>query len=178
MRKNGEEKRKERPSAKAAVKTSLVLILSACLAISLIGCGAATQPAASPFSLDVAEAGERLYDGLVFRETLEELPPEILYVLLGIDESDVLGQKNYFSSGATAEEIIVFQGVNAEAAARLEAVLAERIQEQKDIYAAYGPQEVVYLQGAVLLTKGDYVLYCVASGGEEAQALAKEILAD
>jgi hypothetical protein len=134
------------------------------------------QTPAGASALDVAALGEKLYAGLEYRDQLEELPPEVVYTLLGIDAADVAAQKNYFSSGATAEEIIVFQAADGEAAARLQTALEARRQDQQDVYASYAPQEVAYLRQAILEASDNYVVFCVPVNPEAAAAIIKEAL--
>ncbi len=128
------------------------------------------------FALDVAALGEKLYTELEYRDQLEELEPEVVYTMLGIDAADVAAQKNYFSSGATAEEIIVFQATDGAAASRLKDALAARCQDQQDVYASYAPEEVGYLQQSVLVDKENYVVFCVPVDAQAAEKLIKEAL--
>ena len=146
----------------------------------ICACGApeASEDArqADVFRLDVDAVGERLYHELVYRDQLEALTPTLVYVLFGIDENDVMEQKNFFSSGATAEEVIVFQAAGSAALAALTLAVEARINDQKEIYASYAPEEILYLDGAVLREKGDYLIYCVAADPVAAASLVDEIL--
>ncbi|MEL7622408.1 MAG: DUF4358 domain-containing protein [Clostridiales bacterium] len=164
--------------AALALLTTFMVFLAACGSSAPAGSGgpAGSNPPAQPFTLDVAALGERLHTELEYRDQLEELEPEIVYTMLGIDAADVASQKNYISSGATAEEIIIFQAVDREAAVRLKEALAARCQDQQDVYASYAPEEVGYLQQAVLMDKETYVVFCVPVDGQAAEKLIKEAL--
>ncbi|MCL1805233.1 MAG: DUF4358 domain-containing protein [Clostridiales bacterium] len=162
-----------------------ISILMLCLLLCG-GCGAGSPVAAvdgggrqdTAFTMDVGAFGDRLYRELEFRDQLEELEPSVVYALLGVDGGDVAAQKNYFSSGATAEEIILFQGVDAEAAGKLMKALEARLDYQKEVYASYAPEEVNYLKRAILLDKGAYVVFCVAADADAARAVIEEALKD
>ena len=158
----------------------LGLIVSSLLLVG--GCGASgtgdDSVVAASFTMDVRNVGDRIRQELTYRDDLEELAPVVVYALLGIDEKDVADQMNYFSSGATAEEIIVFQAVDREALQNLRNALEARIADQKDIYASYAPEEVVYLQNAILEEKGDYLIYCVPADAEAAAKLVNALLAE
>ena len=157
--------------------TAIVISFICVLFLPAAGCGAggAGQPA---FTLDVAEAGQRLYQELEFRDQLEELNPVVVYTLLGIDESHVAAQKNYFGSGATAEEVVVLQAVDQEALQQLRFALEARLETQIDIYADYAPEEVSYLRGAVLEEKDVYIILCVAADADAAARLVGELFAE
>ena len=146
------------------------------LSCFLLGACGGSDAQRSGLSLDVSAFGERLYQELSYRDQLEELDPLILYTLLGIDGSHVLEQKNYFSSGATAEELIVFQAADADALRTLKRAVEGRIKDQSSLYASYAPGEVAYLKAAVLEEKGDYLVYCVSSDEEAARKMVEEAL--
>ena len=129
------------------------------------------------FSMDVAQEGDRLYRELDYRDRLEELAPSVVYTLLGIEEGDVLELKNYFSSGATAEEILVIKAKDQDALARLRFLIDTRVQDQMDIYVSYAPEEVEYLKAAVIDSKEDYLVYCVSSSPDKAGELVKDMFA-
>ena len=169
-------------AAQRSCHTEIIFLIGFLLCTLLLtgGCGASgagEQGAGeAPFTLDINIAGERIRQELTYRDNLEELAPVVVYTLLGIDENDVADQKNYFSSGATAEEIIVFQAVDGEALQALRKAVEARIADQKDIYASYAPEEVVYLQNAILEEKGAYLIYCVPADTDAAAKLVNEIL--
>jgi len=162
------------------VKIMMASVLAVCLLLCG-ACGSAGEDGKAGqepvFTLDVAAAGERLFHELEYRDELAELAPAVVYALLGVDSEDVVTQKNYFSSTATAEEIIVFLAAGQEAAGRLKLALEARIEDQKDLYVSYAPEEVVYLNSAVLEQKGDYLIFCVAADPVAAKKLAGDILA-
>lgn len=162
--------------ALALLMTFMVLLAACGSSAPAGGGGPAGGDPAQPFTLDVAALGERLHAELEYRDQLEELEPEIVYTMLGIDAADVASQKNYISSGATAEEIIIFQAVDREAAVRLQDALAARCQDQQEVYASYAPEEIGYLQQAVLMDKENYVVFCVPVDGQAAEKLIKEAL--
>jgi len=169
------------------VKTLAIALIIICL-FSALGCGASganpSGAGASPdtssatsFALDVSAAGKRLRDELEYRDSLEELDATVVYTLLGIDANDVIEQKNYFSSGATAEEIIVFKASGKDALGTLKAVIEARIEDQQNVYVSYAPQEVGYLKNAIIETKDNYLIYCVPVDPEAAAKLAQDIFA-
>jgi len=164
----------------------LAAVLLMAVLFMICGCGqsggggasgnATALTVAAAFTLDVERAGERLYEELTYRDALEELPAAVVYVLLGIDEGHVSAQKNYFSSGATAEEVIVFQAKDEAALKALRQAVEARIEDQKDVYVSYAPKEVDYLKGAVVEEKGAYLIYCVAEDSAAAAKLIREVL--
>ena len=154
----------------------LLFVLCVPLSGACVSSGAKASPQTPVFTLDVSAFGDALFTDLDFRDQLEELDPLIVYTLLGIDGDHVAAQKNFFSSGATAEEILVFQAVDQEAMHALKKAIEARIEDQKRVYVSYAPEEVIYLKGAVLEERGDYLVYCVAADAVSARKMIEEAL--
>ena len=89
---------------------------------------------------------------------------------------DVVGQQVYVSTGATAEEIAVFEAVDADAAQRIEAAVLQRIADQKTSFEDYLPAELPRLEDPFLFVKGRYVVLCISDYNEEVEAELKELL--
>ena len=75
-------------------------------------------------------------------------------------------QKVYVSTGATAEEIAVFEAVDKEAAARIKEAVLQRAAEQEATFRDYLPAEVPKLQKAVPLCGGPLCDFCVSNHNE------------
>jgi len=130
------------------------------------------------FALDIAALGARLHEELAFRDKLEELPETVVYTLLGIEPESVAALKCLFSSGATAEEVILLEASNTEAVDVLRKTLETRREEQMKLYASYAPNEVNYLREAVLEVKGLSLFYCVSADSQAAKEWIAAVFAD
>lgn len=117
---------------------------------------------------------ERLLKEITYEEELVALAPEVFYNLFGIEEADVAEQYNYFSGGATSEEIVVMKATSAEALDRLAEAARNRIVYQKEIYASYDPEEVTRLEAAVLIAEDDCLFLCISSESDQAEEIIKE----
>lgn len=86
---------------------------------------------------------------------------------------NAVNQYVYISSGATAEEIAVFEFETAADAKAAIPAAQERLAEQKSSYESYMPAEVQKLENAVLKQYGRYLIVCVADGTKAREIIHK-----
>lgn len=127
-------------------------------------------------TIDVKAAADALKNNITYEDELNVLSAEMLLsTYTDLDTEDVAAAQVYTSSTATAEEIAVFEAKDAAAADRIEQVMQNRIDSQKELYASYAPDEVKRLEGAVLTKKGNYVVLCVAGDSSLAEKEVKKL---
>ena len=75
----------------------------------------------------------------------------------------------YVGTGATAEEISVWQGKDANAAKNIQNAVNTRIENQKKSFVDYNPEEMPKLENPVVVAKGNYVVLCLSSDNDNAK---------
>ncbi|MEA4893052.1 MAG: DUF4358 domain-containing protein [Peptococcaceae bacterium] len=161
------------------IKIFPALLMLGFFLVSLTACGGGQetpQEEEPETQIDLSSVTERLLTEVPYEEELVPVAPEVFFDLFGVAEEDVAEQYNYFSGGATAEEIVVMKAVGREALDRLVKAAENRIAYQKDIYASYAPEEVVRLNNAVLLTEGDSLFLCISADSDKAREVIQEEL--
>ena len=133
--------------------------LALALILALTACGQPKEP-----ELNIDEFGEQLY-------SLDEAVAQGLY---GVDADTRCWVRA--GSGATAEELAVFEAKDAAAAASLAEKLQARNSERLADYADYLPAEVPKLENAVIISGGRYVVLCVATDASAVKELAEKTL--
>ena len=148
------------------MKKLLSLALAAVLVLCLLtGCGSEQEKV----SFDPAEAAEALLETKAFSDILSPVDAKVAESLYSVDPEKVAACAVYCSTGATAEEIAIFQCSDEAAAKALEQSARARLESQAAAYAGYGPQEVPKLENADLRVSGVYVT-CVVSADTAAAA--------
>ena len=145
------------------MKKTGIWMIALVLLCMLAGCGGKNAVEA-----DV----EAITDGLKGAVTIkdEQTTPEITVdQLYGIDAADVVKAK-YYTGTSTAEEIVAIEAKDEDTAVRIKEALDKHIQEQKEIYADYAPEELTKLGNPVLVSKGKYVVLCVSDENDKANA--------
>lgn len=148
------------------------------IAAVLPGCGGLAEDMApgEDIALDVAACAATLLEEINFQDSLEAISDEMIAVIYQIPAGDVLEQRVYLSTGATAEEIAVFEAADTAAAQRIESAVWQRIADQKANFEDYLPAEMPRLEDPFIFVRGRYVVLCVSDHNEKAKAELGELL--
>ena len=148
------------------MKKRLAVILSILvMAVIFVSCGGES------LTIDVEVAADALHANITYEDDMKELDSSMLGTTYPeLKAEDVVKSKVYTSLAATTEEIAVFEAKDAAAADRIEAAMKARVTAQKELYESYAPEEAARVQKAVIVKKGNYVLFCVAGDPAKAEA--------
>ncbi len=150
-------------------KSLAAALLAVSLVFVLAGCGQEKEP-----ELNIDEFGEELYAAGTFGETLYALDESVAQGLYGIDSDTRCWVRA--GTGATAEELAVFETKDADAASALVGKLQARNEDRIENYSDYIPAEVPKLENAVIISGGRYVVLCVATDVSAVRELAEKAL--
>lgn len=154
-----------RKAGKIAALFAAALLCAAPLA----GCGTGKAK-----TIDVAALADDLKNTVPFSDSLWEMNDAAFGNRYSIDESDLTAKKVYVGSGATAEEIAVFEAKDKTAEGRVRQAVDEHIQDQVDAYTNYQTQELKKLSDPVIVENGNYVILCVSDHNDTAKACIKK----
>lgn len=175
---------------KISGKTSVITVLLAVLltaGLALTGCESdggkpaettsapsGTEAPAKAETIDINNACDGIFGKIKFDDALAKLDPEAVKYRYGF-ESDIPAAV-YAGSGATAEEVAVFDAGSDEAGEALFDDMKTYIDEQIVSYRDYVPAEVARLEKAIIDREGRYVVVCVTADTENAKAAIGEAL--
>ena len=147
--------------------SAVSIILAAVMILGLFsGCGAEDK---KPLEIDIGAVAEELLSGVEFDDTLAELDSEAVKYLYGT--GDDISAAVYMGSGATAEEIAVFEAPDEAGGEALLATVEKHIADQIESYRNYVPTEVSRLEDALVVREGRYVIVCVAKDTNAARRI-------
>jgi hypothetical protein len=147
-------------------RTQFLSALAVCAAALMVLCACGRSQAPDP-----AELAEALISGVSFAETLTPLETENAQRLYRINSEDVLQVVAYIGTGATVDEFSIWESADRAAAERIQESLQTRIDEQKEGYSDYMPEEVPKLDHAVLIRQGNWDVLCVSGDAETAKEI-------
>lgn len=143
------------------MRQRLALFLSAVLAVSLVGCSAATkEKEPDPFTVDDAQV---LLDAGVFNGEMAEIDLDTVAMLYDIDRDSIESGVSYLAtnSSVSADELTILILTDEQAAQTAETACEKRLDNQLKTYQDYAPVAVPRLEGGVIRRAGNTVLLAV-----------------
>ena len=150
---------------------SIVSGFAVCVAMIfvLVGCGEKQQ------SVNLDILSQELLDKVTFQDDLVLLDREVAAHLYPMDE-DTKGRV-LAGSGATAEEIALFETKEESEAKKMLEAAQKRLESQKAAFENYAPKEMEKLNKAIIFQKGNYVVVCITDDGDNAQKVLNKYFA-
>ena len=150
------------------MKNLMILILSGMLLL-LSACAPSTGK--KEVEIDLDALADKLLESESFGEALNPVDDGIAETIYNIENAS--SARLYVGSGAVADELALFQ-FEDEAAAQDAAELARaRVENQRESFADYIPEEVPKLDNAVVKSFGRYLVVCISSDTK-----ARDIISD
>ncbi len=118
---------------------------------------------------------DALNANLEFGEELEKSTADIAYSIYGIDSALCTDAAFYSGSGATADEIAVFNCVDENAVNSVADAVEARLDYLHEGYSSYGPQEVPKIESAAVITEGNTVILCICNNAENVKDVADSV---
>jgi len=151
------------------LKRTTVFALLLTLLLVLGGCTSKLKSAPAP------EIADKVLEGIAFEDELMEVDGRVVEEYYGIELSNVKEYAVYMSaSGATAEEIAIFQASSEDAAKKIEEALASRVNDLKIGFENYVPAEMTKLGNAVIIRNGSTAMLVIANDHEAARGIVKD----
>lgn len=133
-------------------------------ALALVFCfGGCTKEA---INYNANSAADALNASLTFGETLEKSTSDAAYSIYGIDPALCSDAAIYVGSGATADEIAVFNCIDENAVNTVLEAVNARIEYLIEGYSSYGPDQVPKIEAASVITSAETVIMCICDNPE------------
>lgn len=116
-------------------------------------------------TIDINEISEDIMGNIKFEDELNKMDNDTVSKLYDINNTT--SQLVYMSSGATAEEIAIFEFKDKEECKKALEKANKRIEEQKQNFQDYMPKEMKKLENAIIKNKNKYLIVCVTNSQDE-----------
>jgi len=150
-------------------RNTAVILAVVCLLSALCGCGGSEKK-----ELSVEALSADLLENAKFTDSLDRLDAPVVPLLYSVDPADYTACAVYCGTGATAEEIAVFEAVDEAAAGRLLAAAQARVAAQIETYKDYGPEDARMLEDSIVRQNGRFVIVVVCADGKGAAAVVEQ----
>lgn len=151
------------------VKEILIFLISIIIVTTLFGCSGQKDTN----DIDIVDLSDQLLKGAEFEDELSAVDDTTVKKLYNID--NYVKASVYISSGATAEEIALFEFENKETTEDGMKKATDRIEEQKSDFESYIPKEIPKLDNAVIRQSGRYLLVCVSNSDKAEEIITQYI---
>ncbi len=125
-------------------------------------------------TIDINELSKDIIENIEFEDELNKADNETASKLYDIN--NFTSQSVYMSSGATSEEIAIFEFEDKEACKVALEKANKRIEEQKQNFKDYMPKEMKKLENAMIKNKNQYLIVCITNHPEEVGKILSKYL--
>ena len=154
------------------MKRFLTVLMAAALVLTVMGCGGASGSETT--DVDVSELADAMLDALAPAGEMTEMGEELAVSYYDMGEGLVSEYKIYMSGVYLAEEVALFRLSSPDKAEEGKSMLEKRIQDLKDNFDGYLPDQYDAMVNATILQQGDLV--CFVVGGEPGLSDAKAVV--
>ena len=154
------------------MKKALVLAISIVMVFCFFGC-VNSQTETKIYDADIT--ADTLNSKLQFGEPLEKSTADALFSIYGIDSSLCSKAAFYAGSGATADEIAVFNCINSDAAKTVKESVTARLDYLRDGYSSYGPDQIPKIDSAAVIIEGNSIIMCICDNPQDVLSIVESV---
>lgn len=125
-------------------------------------------------TIDINKLAENILQNIKFEDELNKVDSEAVAKLYDINNT--VSQEVYMSSGATAEEIAIFEFKDKDECKRALEKVNKRISEQKQNFKEYMPKEMKKLENAIIKNKSKYLIVCITDNREDVEIILNKYI--
>ena len=129
----------------------------------------ATSCGNNAVEVNIDSLAEAVVSSLEFEDELMKIDNEMAFYIHDVAD-EVKDTVVYLGSGATAEEVAVFEAKNKAAMKELKEEIADYIDDKREEYENYIPKEVARINKTVIVEKGNYLVLCINNDNEKTRS--------
>lgn len=154
---------------KIAIVIVIVLIIIAVLGIIMNNSNKNIQINIEELATKIAESG-------AFEDEIAKIDSEMIMSDYNITTDEVEGFVSYQGSGATSEEIVILKVKDKSNLNDVKDKINSRIQERKQAFQSYLPEEVGKIDNNILRVEGNYIIFCVSNDSSKVNQIINEYI--
>lgn len=123
--------------------------------------------------INIEELSADLISNVKFADEMTKINEKTVESLYDINYA--VFQQVYISSGATAEEVAVFELKDENDADKALDAVKQRINVQKQDFKTYNPEEILKLDNAIVKKVGRHVIACISDDDEADKIINRHV---
>lgn len=148
-------------------KKILLSLITIILIGVMCGCG--------KVEIDINSMASTIKEQVKFEDDMQKVSSDIVSTAYELD-SEGVKIISYLGSGATAEEITVFECKDSNKCNEVYKIVKKHIEQQKKDFKSYNPKELDKLNNSVIVIDDRYIILCVTNDFENAQNVINDNL--
>ena len=144
---------------KKIVTVVVIIILIAIIVVSII----LLKSKNKNIQIDIENLASEILKSGAFEDELIKVDSEMIIRDYNFNPNEIENLVSYQGSGATSEEIVILKAKDKSNLNSIKDKINERIEERKDAFQSYLPQEVGKIDNNILKVEGNYVIFCVSN---------------
>lgn len=122
-------------------------------------------------NLDVKKLEEELISSQIFEDDLNSIDRESIIKKYDFDSQKIKNINSCVGTGATAEEILIIELFDKNDIEEIEKIIETKIEERKENFQNYLPEEVFKLENYYLESKGNHIILCISNDYDKAEEI-------
>lgn len=119
--------------------------------------------------IDIEELGTKIVESGAFEDELAKVDSSMIMQDYSFSTDEIKEIVSYQGSGATSEEIVILQVNSKEQLNSVKEKINTRIEERKQAFENYLPEEVFKIDNNLLETRGSYVIFCISNDSNKVE---------
>lgn len=128
--------------------------------------------------INIEELATKIVESDAFEDDLEEVSDEVTMEAYGFSTEEIQEIVSYQGSGATSEELVILQVKEKNNLNSVKEKINTRLEERKEAFESYLPEEVFKIENRVLEVRGNYVILGIAKDANKVVEVVEEYSKD
>ena len=153
---------------KIAIVIVIVLIIIAVLGIIII------NNSNKNIQINIEDLATKIAESGAFEDEIAKIDSEMIMSDYNITTDEGEGFVSYQGSGATSEEIVILKVKDKSNLNDVKDKINSRIQERKQAFQSYLPEEVGKIDNNILRVEGNYIIFCVSNDSSKVNQITND----
>ena len=160
------------------MKKKVLICISLIIILIIIGIIIFLNMKNENIQINIEELSEEIFKSESFEDELIKVDSEMVMNNYGFTNEEIKQLISYQGSGATSEELVILQVKEKNNLNSVKEKINTRLEERKEAFESYLPEEVFKIENRVLEVRGNYVILGIAKDANKVVEVVEEYSKD